>query len=321
MFVDDSRDFLLNFTLQLNDDISYRLFSSPFEALDTIHNTHQQMQMDQRVLTEYLDASSSPMSNATISLDLTTIHSEVYNPHRFSEFTVVVIDYAMPGMNGLEFCKKMENSPVKRILLTGRADEKIAVDAFNDGLIDMYIKKQSPNINQLINKSIYNLQLDYFQNMSDVLVRILSVHAPNYLHESAFIDVFNKIKNENNIVEYYLTENTGSFLMLDGDANISCLIVKNKQDLNLYYEMAFDNGASQKVLDQLQSGEKIPYFWKSEDFLQSDYTDWASCLYPAHKIEGSETYYYAYVKKPLAIDILRDKILPYNTYQDLIDAA
>ena len=32
---------------------------------------------------------------------------------------LAVVDVSLPGMNGLEFCKRMQDSAVKKILLTG----------------------------------------------------------------------------------------------------------------------------------------------------------------------------------------------------------
>ncbi len=318
LFVDDSRDFLLNFTLQLDENIAFKINNSPFDALTTIHKAHHPEQINQKVLTEYLDSSACPMTNYTINLDLTSVHWEVYNQQRFNEISVVVVDYAMPGMNGLEFCRKMENSPIKRILLTGKADERTAVQAFNDGLIDMYIQKQNPNITELINGSIKNMQLRYFQNMSDIVVKMLSVKSPNCLQDPTFIDMFFNLIKEHEIAEYYLTENSGSFLMLNADAELSYLIVKTEQDLKLHYEMALDNKAPQAVLEQLQKGEKVPFFWRAEGYFEDSWNDWATYLYPCKKIEGYEPFYYAFVKNPLSTDIKRDKILSYNKFLDLM---
>lgn len=320
LLVDDSRDFLLNFTLQLEEGIAYKLYNSPYAALKEIHNTHQPEPVNQRVLTEYLDTSGCPISNYTVNVDLAAIHSEVYNPRRFREVAVVVVDYAMPGMDGLEFCRKMENSPVKRILLTGRADEKTAVRAFNDGIIDLYIQKQNPEIMSTINESIRDMQFRYFQHMSDIVIRMLSVRSPNCLQDPVFIENFDRICKENNIVEYYLTENSGSFLMLDADANIFCLVVKSEQDLKLHYEMALDNRAPQAILDQLQKGEKIPYFWNAEKYYQSEWDDWSTYLYPAKIMEGKQRYYYSFVKTPLSIDIQTDKIASFHTYLESLDS-
>lgn len=316
LFVDDSRDFLLNFTLQLDEDIAFKINNSPYEALETLHKNYQAETANERALSEHLNSDACPITNYAVNLNLSAIHTEVYNPQRFSEISVVVVDYAMPGMNGLDFCRKMENSQVKRILLTGRADERIAVQAFNDGIIDLYIQKQNPNISETINNSIKRMQLSYFQNMSEMVVKMLSVSSPNCLQDPAFIRVFNEIVEKNSITEYYLIENSGSFLMLNADAEISYLIIKSQQDLDLHLEMARDNQAPETVLKQLEKGEKMPFFWRPDDYFEPEWDDWSTYLYPAKKVEGTETYYFSYVSRPLSTDIKKDKVLSFNQYMD-----
>lgn len=319
MFVDDSRDFLLNFTLQLDENFAYRLYDSAFAALQIVHKGQQEDDFNQRCLTEYVDANGCPQTNYTVNVDLAAIHGEVYNPKRFGEISVVVVDYAMPGMNGLEFCRRMENSPIKRILLTGRADERTAVEAFNDGIIDLYIQKQNPNITQLINESIAAMQFRYFQNMSDIVVKMLSVNSPNCLQDPAFYEAFNRIREENKIVEYYLSENSGSFLMLDADANRSYLVVKTEQDLKLHYEMALDNKAPRPVLDALSTGDKVPCFTPFSNEYPANDDDWENWMFPATKLIGKETYYFAFVKKPPRTLLNGEKILSFNTYLEGVD--
>ncbi len=321
MFIDDSKDFLLNFSLQLDPSIAFKLYHSPFTALDTIHSMHQPEFLDKRCLSEYVDGNACPLNNYTVNLDLASIHCEIYNPRRFSEISVIVTDYAMPGMNGVEFCKKMGSSPIKRILLTGKADMKDAVDAFNAGIIDLYIQKQSPNIVELINEGIANLQLRYFQQMSDVITRMLSVNTLHGLQDPAFIHLFNEIKNQHNIVEYYLIESGGSFLMLDGDAKPNYFIVKTEQDLDMYYEMALDHHAPEAILEQLKTGQKIPYFWQSSDYYQNKWDDWSTYLYPAQKLKGKNTYYYAYVNNPTMLGIQANKIFSYRSYLENMEVT
>ena len=255
LFLDDSHDFLLNFVLQLDEGLAYRIFDSPRKALDYIHNKRCELDLvSQHCLTEYTEAKNCPLTNHTINLDLAAIHAEVYNPHRFSEISVVVVDYAMPGMDGLEFCRRIENSNIKKILLTGQADEKLAIAAFNEGLIHRYIKKSDINAAEQITKSIYDLQLQYFQAMSDMVVRMLSVTSPSCLHDKKFGEFFRQLREEKGIIEYYLVDNSGSFFMLDDDANVSFLIVKSEADIRLHYDLALDNGASEEVLDELAAG-------------------------------------------------------------------
>ncbi len=320
VFVDDSCDFLLNFVLQLDEGLAYRVFDSPFAALDCIHQKRCELELlSQRCLSEYTEAKNCPLTNHTINLDLAAIHAEIYNSKRFSEISVVVVDYAMPGMDGIEFCKRIEDTHIKKILLTGQADEKLAIEAFNEGLIDRYIKKSDPDVANLIAKGIHDLQLQYFQSMSDVVVRMLSVTSPGCLHDSQFSALFWDLCKKNKIVEFYLADNSGSFLMLDESAQLSFLIVKNDADMKLHYDLALDSGASGEVLDELHNREKIPCFWQSKSNTPQ-WSEWSSCLVPAQKYQSDETYYYAYAQGPILFDVQSDKILSYHQYLEEVDA-
>lgn len=322
-FIDDSRDFLLNFVLQLDEGLAYRVFDSPFDALDCIYKKRCELDMlSQRCLSEYTEAKNCPLTNHTVNLDLAAIHAEIYNSRRFSEISVVVVDYAMPGMNGLEFCRRIANTNIKRILLTGQADEKLAIEAFNEGLIHRYIQKSDPNVAELITKSIYELQIQYFQTMSDMIIRMLSVTSPSCLHDNKFAAFFRDLCQKKGIIEYYLADNSGSFLLLDDDAKLSFLIVKNEADRQLYYDLALDNGASEDVLEQLTTGEKIPCFWQANQ-VTAQWDDWSTYLVPAHRFVSDEVYYYAYVdyvESPALFDVRQDKILSYHSHLEELDA-
>ncbi len=320
LFLDDNHDFLLNFVLQLDESVAYHIFDVPRKALDYIHNKRCELDLvSQQCLSEYTEAKNYPLTNHTINLDLAAIHAEVYNPHRFSEISVVVVDYAMPGMNGLEFCRLIENSNIKKILLTGQADEKLAIAAFNEGLIHRYIKKSDINAAAQITSSIYELQLQYFQAMSDMVVRMLSVTSPSCLHDKKFGHFFRELRETKGIIEYYLIDNSGSFLMLDDDANVSFLIVKSEADIRLYYDLALANGVSRDILDMLLAGEKIPGFWQANTPVHQ-INDWLNCLVDAQKFISDETYYYAHIPRNVLFDDRLQKILSYHRYLEELDA-
>ena len=317
LFLDDSHDFLLNFVLQLDEGVAYRTFDSPRKALDYIHNKRCELDlMSQHCLTEFAEANNRPLSTRTIHPDFAAIHAEVYNPHRFSEVSVVVVDYAMPGMDGLEFCRRIDNNNVKKILLTGQADEKLAIAAFNEGLIHRYIKKSDIHAAELITKSIYDLQLQYFQAMSDVIGQMLSVTSPSCLHDKNFAHFFRELREEKGIIEYYLIDHSGSFLLLDDDAKTSFLIVKNTSDVRSHYDLALENGASRKLLSELANGEKIPRYSASS----TPWNEWSDGLVPALPFISDEIYYYAYIEgNALFADRFR-KILSYHRYLEEVDA-
>jgi response regulator RpfG family c-di-GMP phosphodiesterase len=61
-------------------------------------------------------------------------------------YAVVVADMQMPGMNGIEFLTRMQQRApdTVRIMLTGNADQKTAMDAVNDGNVFRFLTKPCP---------------------------------------------------------------------------------------------------------------------------------------------------------------------------------
>ncbi len=62
---------------------------------------------------------------------------------RETEFDVVVSDFDMPGMNGLDLLQRVRlTHPASyRVLLTGRADLGVAVRALNEGAVHRFLLK------------------------------------------------------------------------------------------------------------------------------------------------------------------------------------
>ena len=61
------------------------------------------------------------------------------------DFSVVVLDYSLPQVNGMEVLKRIRISEydVPIIMVTGQGDEKVAVEAMKNGAYDYVIKTQS----------------------------------------------------------------------------------------------------------------------------------------------------------------------------------
>src|SRR5690606_33452954 len=144
ILVDDDPDFLDAVSLLLHSSTSYRLFQSAKQALTHVNGSNQHVEMIRRCYSSY---KTGPFDSDTLNhVDINEIYKEVYNSERFLPPTVVVVDYSMLEMNGLEFCIALSNPYVKKILLTGQADTDLAVQAFNDRLIDQYISKKDQNL-------------------------------------------------------------------------------------------------------------------------------------------------------------------------------
>ena|SRR3990167_2117340 len=229
LFLDDGNDFLLNVVLQLDERVAYRLFDMPIEALNFISNYRYEFGLFSRhCLSEYQEAQQH--SNKTLQIDLAALHAEVYNPYRFSELSVLVVDIAARDMGGLAFCRRIENRMIKKILLINREDEACAKQALDEGSIDCYIYKNEFHLVDLIKKNIERLQWCYFLGMSAMVARLLPVELPVCLRDQAFEKFFTRFREKKGIIEYYLIDNAGGFLMLDEDAYANILIIKPEED-------------------------------------------------------------------------------------------
>lgn len=316
LFIDDNRDFLLNFVLQLDEWLAYRVFDSPFDALHSIQKKHlEDGLVSQRSLANYKARKKQPLSQ--VNECLVAVQAETANPRRFNDISVVVVDYAMPGMDGLELCRRIHATPIKKILLTAKADERLAIAAFNEGLIHRYIHKDDPDVTELITQSIDDLQWQYFQDMSDRISRLLSLTSPPCLHNTAFMNFFREFVDQKGVVEFYLADDSGSFLLLDVDAKPSYLLIKTEEELSSYCTLAEQQGVSSTIVTQLKNRERLPLMAYHE-CLQS--AQWSRNLTPASRLsaEGID-YFYAWVKKPL-LQGYPNNVKSYHCHLQEIDA-
>jgi len=129
-----------------------------------------------------------------------------------------LIDYDMPGINGLTVCEKIKDSRIKKILLTGVADEQVAINAFNRGLIDYFIRKHDPDSPQLVldftQDAINRFFYDATQPAIESVIKQSSwINSPLNLPD--YRTFFAKLVHEFHIIEYYLLDISGSFFAID----------------------------------------------------------------------------------------------------------
>ncbi|MBV8046438.1 MAG: response regulator [Paludibacterium sp.] len=298
MLVDDSRAFLDNLGLQLDANLAFRLYDSPFDALVDLNGSSSSSPLVERFFSVSHFGDDLPLSHHVLDLNLDHILREVHNRRRFERVSVVVVDYDMPEVDGLAFCRNIKNPAIKKILLTGKADEKLAVQAFNQRLIDRFILKQDAEVIPTLNQAIAELQLAYFQEMARTVGEALSLGSHSFLQDAAFAGTFHRIRAERGIVEFYLTSTPDGFLMLDAQGAAHLLIIKTAEELESHFDIAQDQGAPAALLARLASKRYVPYFRTPQGEYHPSCPDWRSCLYPATALQGQEWYYYAVVSNP-----------------------
>lgn len=296
--VDDSADFLANASLALDPGLACRLFQSPCAVLEALERVAVAPLSIRQLFSLYRQREDEDEGRHVIDVRLSMIHRQVHNERRFEQLSVLVVDHDMPEMNGLELCRRVSNPLIKKILLTGKVDERVAVQAFNAGLIDRFIRKQDDSAMASLNVAIAEMQVRHFQQMERTLSETLSVGPPRFLSDPAFAAHFALIRERLGIVEYYLTCQPDGMLMLTAAGQPYLLLVQNQERLQAEHEIACDQGAPAELLAALRSGRHVPYFWKTGGYYTPEYRQWQDYLHPAEEFLGREPYLYSVLASP-----------------------
>lgn len=317
MFVDDSTDFLFNLSLQLDAMLAFRLYNSPVDALRHLNSADgDRVPPPADCYSPYQNCDQLSLTHQVIDIDLDKIAREVHNPFRFQQVSVVVVDYHMPGIDGLEFCQRIENPAVKKVLLTGKADEKVAVQAFNEGLIDRFIQKQDADAIPNLNRAITQLQWAYFQQVGQQLVDTLAPRSHAFLRDGAFAGLFRRLCAEMGAVEFYLRSVPEGLLLFDANAQPSLLIVQTGEDLAAF-DAVYGAPEEEGVLAGEGGARKVRHFWEDRDVHGQALGNWQTCEFPAQEFRGRSHYYYALVSEPPGI--AASPVLSYRSFIEQLD--
>jgi YesN/AraC family two-component response regulator len=222
---------------------------------------------------------------------------ELYtNNERNSEVTVLVTDYNMPNINGIDLCRELRAFPMKKILLTGAADHKQAVAAFNEGLIDCFIEKDSQTLIQDILSHITRLKQQYFIDRSRQLLNHLETDYPLPLSDPVFIDFFQEWCKKNEIQEYYLIDKYGNFLLVDNKGKKSYFIVHTDRTLSNFIESHQDDNEVTAFIREVELRKIIPFFGEGIESWELQPDKWSECFYTSQVLEGQQKYYWTAVK-------------------------
>jgi CheY-like chemotaxis protein len=314
VFVDDDERFLKSLIFKLGKKFHCRYFTDLFIAAKFFDQEYKSHPFTQRCL---LRPEEEYRDHRSIDVNIRVIHEEIFNPRRFDEVSVAIIDYSMPSGNGLELCQQLKNSAIKKIVLTGEADEKLATAAFNKGLIQQFIRKDSPNLAQLLIHAIETLQKQYFFELSEIIINSLtknSEYPPSCLDDPEFIMFFEQFCQQKHITEYYLLEATGSFIFLDSAGKPSLLIVKDEDAMAgaVFEAEMSDEQVPEAILDSLKNKEKLLYLPTDADYGKSPIA-WTQHLYSAQKLSGKANYYYTFIPESSFLNHI-SKIVSYKNY-------
>lgn len=152
LFLDDDPDYLDMLGMVVPENWQVELYSRPSSFAQRMHQENERWEADAATQLHMIDCwrQGQPLLPQVLRYWANT-------PSRYPLVKTCVVDYAMPGTNGLQVLDALEDWPGSRVLLTGQADEQVAVKAFNNGLIDQFVPKQAPDITHHLLSTLHKM--------------------------------------------------------------------------------------------------------------------------------------------------------------------
>ena len=312
VLVDDSASFIASVEYQVSPNLAIKSFLDPHEALGWLGGLYHSDDGKLLPIRIGYDEQTFSFERRTIALDVDQIYRIVHDAKRFQTAAVVVVDYAMAALNGLDFCRALRGLPCKKILFTGEANEMIAVEAFNQGLIDRYLKKSDPTSMDRLEYEIAALQRDYFIEKSGTLKDLLVQHTYSFVSDEAIVKLADALIARHGFVEYFLFPDPAGILFFDADGKATLMVVETRAGLISHLETAQDYDAPIALRTALRDAQVVPFFWKSGGMYTEKSIDWQQYCLPAQVCTGRENYYYALFDLPEGF--LQGSIYSYNKF-------
>jgi CheY-like chemotaxis protein len=155
VFLDDDPDYLEMLAEVMPSDWYIRLLLRPVECIQMLMQEAPQWDADawrhQEIINRWRDG--IPLIPEILK------YWKEDGTARFGLTQVCVVDYAMPAMSGLQVLNELKGWVGSRVLLTGRVEEQLAVSAFNRGLIERFIPKQTPELRARLTSAFWRAGL------------------------------------------------------------------------------------------------------------------------------------------------------------------
>jgi len=169
---------------------------------------------------------------------------------------MVVSDYQMPDMDGIEFFNKIKDIQIKKILLTGALEQAKAFTPLNNEIIDSYIHKSSENLKTDLLQHIHKAQLAYFNNITKNIIAFTNDKF-SILENQNLIQLIQTLITDNNITEYYMLCETGTFLLQNIEKKFVLNACTNNY-LDLFCEMY--SQSNKELIDSVKQRKFVPNF-------------------------------------------------------------
>jgi CheY-like chemotaxis protein len=145
--------------------------------------------------------------------------------------SVVVSDFAMPGMDGLEFFRRLGDAGVRRVLLTALCDDRDAIAAFNDGLIHRFLHKGDPRGPQALLETVQVQAHCWFaRRLAQLSAALRAGPAGQFPAHPAVAELLDRAMREHGYREYCFCADPPGFHLGGGAADTRLLVLADEAE-------------------------------------------------------------------------------------------
>ena len=239
------------------------------------------------------------------------------DPNRFRRVSVLVVDFDMPSMTGVQVCRALHHLPVRKLLLTGKAGVDTAISAFNEGVIDTFLTKHDPEIQKTLPRQVLRLQGEYFKATTDALGTAMGRHEVPFLTDAGVQETIAGLVKSRKIVEHYVMARPSGVLLADQSGAALMLVVMDGDSLRAQWEVARDNGAPVELLDLVASLRTIPLFPTKSGYYEKELgAAWSRHLHPAQRVDKDGVWHTALIRAEQAPHIFPARMTTFAAFED-----
>lgn len=291
-WLDDDAVFLKTASDIIGKEIEIQTFLSPIIFQNYIKNYIPYIETVKFVFGRTENEEYETSNHLPIDININSFLQLPNHVERKNEISVLIVDYFMPELTGIELCRILKNKPFKKILLTGEADTTQAVNAFNEGIIDCFIRKNSMTLLSDIRKHIEILTNEYFIDRTRSLLSHFEIEQKIALSDPVFINFFRKWCQQNDIREHYIFDKQGSMQIINSNGEKSFFVIHSDRTLDQFCKSYNDIDNVKNAIREVNGRKKIPFFGLGLEGWQYEDIDLSSHFYLPKILEGREKYYW-----------------------------
>ena len=180
-----------------------------------------------------------------------------HGARRYALAQVCVVDYSMPHTDGLQLLDALREWPGAKVLLTGQADEQLAVQAFNQGLIAQFIPKQAVDSGRRLVDAVAQLLSAACQRHGSLWRATLTPVQNAMLRTPAMAQALAQWVARRGWVEYLAMGAPFGSLGRNAHGQAGWLQLEPHSGLDELAELAESVGATRGALAQIRQGRQL----------------------------------------------------------------